>query len=110
MSTPATPPRPDVDGLGHVGIHSRVQAFFDVLREYGLKPFVNSGDAPEEHQEVKCADFTGRRVLLAEDNDLGTPKEKPKEWESVLKDEEAGEGAAEPADSSEGTAESGGAE
>ena len=37
---------------------------------YGLKPFVNSGDAPEEHQEVKCADFTGRRVLLAEDNDL----------------------------------------
>ena len=37
---------------------------------YGLKPFVNSGDTHEELQEVKCADFTGRRVLLAEDNDL----------------------------------------
>ena len=37
---------------------------------YGLKPFINSGDAPEELQEVKCADFSGRRVLLAEDNDL----------------------------------------
>ena len=37
---------------------------------YGLKPFISSGDAPEELQEVKCADFSGRRVLLAEDNDL----------------------------------------
>lgn len=38
---------------------------------YGLKPFISSPDAAEEtHHEEKCADFTGRRVLLAEDNDL----------------------------------------
>ena len=36
---------------------------------YGLKPFVNSA-SPEEPQEAGCADLSGRRVLLAEDNDL----------------------------------------
>ncbi len=36
---------------------------------YGLKPFVNSA-APEEPREAKCADLSGLRVLLAEDNDL----------------------------------------
>jgi len=36
---------------------------------YGLKPFASF--APEETvKEVKCADFTGRHILLAEDNDL----------------------------------------
>ncbi len=38
---------------------------------YGLKPFINASDIPEEpHREDKGADFTGRHVLLAEDNDL----------------------------------------
>ena len=37
---------------------------------YGLKPFINDAVSPEEHQEDKYADFTGRHILLAEDNDL----------------------------------------
>ena len=39
---------------------------------YGLRPFINAAGAPEEihpHEE-KCGDFTGRHILLAEDNDL----------------------------------------
>ena len=38
---------------------------------YGLKPFVENAGVPSEQcHEEKSADFTGRRVLLAEDNDL----------------------------------------
>ena len=38
---------------------------------YGLKPFVENAGVPSEQcHEEKYADFTGRRVLLAEDNDL----------------------------------------
>ena len=38
---------------------------------YGLKPFINdAGVSKEQRQEEACADFTGRHVLLAEDNDL----------------------------------------
>nr|WP_325200023.1 response regulator [uncultured Oscillibacter sp.] len=38
---------------------------------YGLKPFIdNAGAAAEQLHEEKYADFTGRRILLAEDNDL----------------------------------------
>ena len=39
---------------------------------YGLRPFISAAGAPEEihpHEE-KCGDFTGRHILLAEDNDL----------------------------------------
>ena len=37
---------------------------------YGLKPFAPDMGKPEETAESKQFDFTGRRVLLAEDNDL----------------------------------------
>ena len=38
---------------------------------YGLKPFIdNASAAAEQLHEEKYADFTGRRILLAEDNDL----------------------------------------
>ena len=38
---------------------------------YGLKPFIKSDSVPEESRhEEKYGDFTGRHVLLAEDNDL----------------------------------------
>ncbi len=37
---------------------------------YGLKPFAPELGKPEETAESKKFDFTGRRVLLAEDNDL----------------------------------------
>ena len=37
---------------------------------YGLKPFAESTEPPQESHEDKAADFTGRRILLAEDNDL----------------------------------------
>ena len=37
---------------------------------YGLKPFINAGGIEEAVQEERRADFTGRRILLAEDNDL----------------------------------------
>ena len=38
---------------------------------YGLKSFADTADLPQEHQHEEAAiDFTGRRVLLAEDNDL----------------------------------------
>nr|WP_325231178.1 hypothetical protein [uncultured Oscillibacter sp.] len=66
---------------------------------------------PQDEMYLMEKDPDGYKLALV----CRTPKEKPKEWESVLKDEErtgaeTGEGAAEPADSSEGTAESGGAE
>lgn len=38
---------------------------------YGLKPFIDaSGTSEELVHEERYADFTGRRILLAEDNDL----------------------------------------
>ena len=37
---------------------------------YGLKPFVDAGESEEPVHEERCADFTGRHILLAEDNDL----------------------------------------
>ena len=38
---------------------------------YGLKPFINDASAAAEQlHEEKYADFTGRHILLAEDNDL----------------------------------------
>ena len=38
---------------------------------YGLKPFINdAAAAAEQLHEEKYADFTGRHILLAEDNDL----------------------------------------
>ena len=38
---------------------------------YGLKPFVTAASGEEEPcREERCADFTGRHILLAEDNDL----------------------------------------
>ena len=37
---------------------------------YGLKPFVDSPDAPQESYEEKLGDFSGIHILLAEDNDL----------------------------------------
>ena len=37
---------------------------------YGLKPFVGAGESEEPVFEERYADFTGRHVLLAEDNDL----------------------------------------
>lgn len=66
---------------------------------------------PQDEMYLMEKDPDGYKLALV----CRTPKEKPKEWESVLKDEErtgaeTGEGAAEPVDSSEGTAESGGAE
>lgn len=66
---------------------------------------------PQDEMYLMEKDPDGYKLALV----CRTPKEKPKEWESVLKDEErkdaeAGEEAAEPADSSGGTAESGGAE
>lgn len=37
---------------------------------YGLRPFMGPSDAPQEPPAEEQTDFTGRRVLLAEDNDL----------------------------------------
>ncbi|MDE6454916.1 MAG: response regulator, partial [Dysosmobacter sp.] len=38
---------------------------------YGLKPFIGGAGVPgPQRHEEKCADFTGRHILLAEDNDL----------------------------------------
>jgi len=38
---------------------------------YGLRPFINDGSSAEEpRHEDQSADFSGRHILLAEDNDL----------------------------------------
>ena len=66
---------------------------------------------PQDEQYLMENDPDGYKLALV----CRTPKEKPKEWESVLEDEEregaeSGKEASEGAESAEGPAESGSAE